>query len=753
MRMAPVAAHLQPDDAQPARLARIGREARSAPRARRRAAARGQSRPHRRSAPAADRAAVRARRAPPALADRGGPPASWPRSPDDDVLVALGGAAAAGAGLVVTQPPARGRARAPTTTPSRGGGSSTTSTPRARVIALRLAITTAAQPQDLDLRAAVAARGVRRLRPAGPRSRAPTRSRSSTCRRDHHGRPAWRAGGWIAAVVHDRPAHAPRWSGTRRSSRARAPSSCGSTSAGRWQRPAPRRAARGSPAQRARRRDLCRWRTTPCSPTSMPRSPPGARISWSSRGCRAALAAPEEPMKTRRYQLNKDAVAIIERDHPWIFRDQLSSAARVLRDGDWLRLVDGANRIVGYGMFEAEGAIAIRVLRLGAGSARRRVGARQADDRARAARPRRAQDRRAPARAVRAGARRGRRERTASGAAPDRVAGERAAARDAHRWAPPRPRRERRASPRWWSIKFGDTLVAQSYSRGRRCARPVRRGRARPRGSTSRTCCSAPRTAAAPPSSPRACCAARRPRSRTFTEDGIGVRRRSRGRAEDRHVPRPARAAPRDRDRAAAGRARAQPVRVLRHARPRRRGRGRHVDHAGRYLGARARVRRGPPRRRPGEAHVRHRRRVRVAAGPRRPRALRSRDRRSAVDDEQQGAGPGGARRRIASCIAPPARHVRPGGLLVAACCTSRVERGLFHKTVRRDARRRVRARARAPPRARPPGRLPAGRLPEDRPLATSSGLIWPGPAAGRDRRRPTVSHATGAHPTWARLR
>ena len=51
--------------------------------------------------------------------------------------------------------------------------------------------------------------------------------------------------------------------------------------------------------------------------------------------------------------------------HPWIFRDQLSSAATVFTDGDWLRLVDGANRVIGYGIFEATGAIAIRMLRRG----------------------------------------------------------------------------------------------------------------------------------------------------------------------------------------------------------------------------------------------------------------------------------------------------------------------------------------------------------------------------------------------------
>lgn len=70
-------------------------------------------------------------------------------------------------------------------------------------------------------------------------------------------------------------------------------------------------------------------------------------------------------MRARRYQLRKDAVAIVERGHPWIFREQLSTAAAVFGDGDWLRLVDGANKVVGHGIYEAEGAIAIRVLRAG----------------------------------------------------------------------------------------------------------------------------------------------------------------------------------------------------------------------------------------------------------------------------------------------------------------------------------------------------------------------------------------------------
>lgn len=71
-------------------------------------------------------------------------------------------------------------------------------------------------------------------------------------------------------------------------------------------------------------------------------------------------------MNPRRYQLKKEAAGVVMRDHPWIFRDTLSSAASVFHDGDWLRLVDGHNKVLGYGMFETDGAIAIRILRRGA---------------------------------------------------------------------------------------------------------------------------------------------------------------------------------------------------------------------------------------------------------------------------------------------------------------------------------------------------------------------------------------------------
>jgi 23S rRNA (cytosine1962-C5)-methyltransferase len=70
-------------------------------------------------------------------------------------------------------------------------------------------------------------------------------------------------------------------------------------------------------------------------------------------------------VKPRRYQLRKEAVGIVVGGHPWLFREQMSSAAQVFRDGDWLRLVDGSNRVIGHGIFEAQGAIAVRVLRTG----------------------------------------------------------------------------------------------------------------------------------------------------------------------------------------------------------------------------------------------------------------------------------------------------------------------------------------------------------------------------------------------------
>ena len=66
--------------------------------------------------------------------------------------------------------------------------------------------------------------------------------------------------------------------------------------------------------------------------------------------------------RPRRYQLKKEAVRLVAAGHPWLFRGQMSSAAQVFPDGQWLRLFDHANRVVGYGMYQAVGAVAVRLL-------------------------------------------------------------------------------------------------------------------------------------------------------------------------------------------------------------------------------------------------------------------------------------------------------------------------------------------------------------------------------------------------------
>ncbi|HUQ02504.1 MAG TPA: class I SAM-dependent methyltransferase [Kofleriaceae bacterium] len=64
----------------------------------------------------------------------------------------------------------------------------------------------------------------------------------------------------------------------------------------------------------------------------------------------------------QRYQLDKRGVELVAAGHPWIFRGNMSTAASALADGQWLALYDGHNRIVGYGVYAAAGAIAIRVI-------------------------------------------------------------------------------------------------------------------------------------------------------------------------------------------------------------------------------------------------------------------------------------------------------------------------------------------------------------------------------------------------------
>jgi 23S rRNA (cytosine1962-C5)-methyltransferase len=70
-------------------------------------------------------------------------------------------------------------------------------------------------------------------------------------------------------------------------------------------------------------------------------------------------------MKTRRYQVKKEVETIIKQGHPWIFKSHLSSAATIFETGDCLQLVSGGNEILGYGLFEKDSLIAIRMIKLG----------------------------------------------------------------------------------------------------------------------------------------------------------------------------------------------------------------------------------------------------------------------------------------------------------------------------------------------------------------------------------------------------
>ena len=51
--------------------------------------------------------------------------------------------------------------------------------------------------------------------------------------------------------------------------------------------------------------------------------------------------------------------------HPWVFRSKISSAAEAFPDGQWLQLVDGQNHPVGFGVFHAEGLIGVRAFSKG----------------------------------------------------------------------------------------------------------------------------------------------------------------------------------------------------------------------------------------------------------------------------------------------------------------------------------------------------------------------------------------------------
>ncbi len=67
----------------------------------------------------------------------------------------------------------------------------------------------------------------------------------------------------------------------------------------------------------------------------------------------------------KRYQLKKEAVNALKQGHPWIFRGKVSTAAEVFESGQLLCLVGAQNEVLGYGLYETEGWIAVRVLKQG----------------------------------------------------------------------------------------------------------------------------------------------------------------------------------------------------------------------------------------------------------------------------------------------------------------------------------------------------------------------------------------------------
>jgi 23S rRNA (cytosine1962-C5)-methyltransferase len=66
-----------------------------------------------------------------------------------------------------------------------------------------------------------------------------------------------------------------------------------------------------------------------------------------------------------RYQLKKEAIQVVRSGHPWIFRSHLSTAANVFKSGQWLKLVDAENGIAGYGIYDTDGLIGVRMLKEG----------------------------------------------------------------------------------------------------------------------------------------------------------------------------------------------------------------------------------------------------------------------------------------------------------------------------------------------------------------------------------------------------
>lgn len=68
--------------------------------------------------------------------------------------------------------------------------------------------------------------------------------------------------------------------------------------------------------------------------------------------------------KRKNLTLSRTVAEILRKGHPWVFRDKLGDA-RGLADGDWLHLIDPEGESVGTGMYQGTGGVAVRVFRRG----------------------------------------------------------------------------------------------------------------------------------------------------------------------------------------------------------------------------------------------------------------------------------------------------------------------------------------------------------------------------------------------------
>ncbi|MCJ8344470.1 hypothetical protein MJH12_02935, partial [bacterium] len=67
----------------------------------------------------------------------------------------------------------------------------------------------------------------------------------------------------------------------------------------------------------------------------------------------------------KRYQINKKSNRGLVKKHPWIYSGNISSAAAMFQDGQYLKLYDGENKLVAFGILSRDEKIAVRIFHFG----------------------------------------------------------------------------------------------------------------------------------------------------------------------------------------------------------------------------------------------------------------------------------------------------------------------------------------------------------------------------------------------------